>query len=231
MRVALVGDLHGNWPATQAISREISRMHVDEIWFLGDAVGKGPSSAQTCDWVMQNCTVCVGGNWDYGIGGREYAADQYYWDQLGEERMAWLRSLPREAEATIGGIRFRLFHGRPVTKLMTAGTPHEEAEACFKTDAGTFGGVIFADSHRPFVRVVNTGYFMNTGSVGNSLGVNRAHALIIEGEAGDTPSTVTMTVLAVPYDTEQAVQDALASDDMPHRDSYITEVTTGVYSR
>jgi hypothetical protein len=40
-----------------------------------------------------------------------------------------------------------------------------------------------------------------------------------------------MTVLAVPYDTEQAVQDALASDDMPHRDSYITEVTTGVYSR
>ena len=107
MRVALVGDLHGNWPATQAISREISRMHVDEIWFLGDAVGKGPSSAQTCDWVMQNCTLCVGGNWDFGIGGREYAADQYYWDQLGEERMAWLRSLPREAEATIGGIRFR----------------------------------------------------------------------------------------------------------------------------
>ncbi len=231
MRVALVADLHGNWPATEALAREIEQLKVDEIWFLGDAVGKGPSSAKTCDWVMANCTVCVGGNWDYGIGGREYEADQYYWDQLGEERMAWLKSLPREAEATIGGVRFRLFHGRPVTKLMTATTPREEAEACFRTEKGTFGGVIFADSHRPFVRVVNEGYFMNTGSVGNSLGVNRAHALLIEGEKGVEPSSVRMTVLAVPYDVEQAVADALASPDMPHQDSYITEITTAVYAR
>lgn len=231
MRVAIVADLHGNWPATEAIAREIDAVGVDEIWFLGDAVGKGPSSAKTCDWVRQNCTLCVGGNWDYGIGGREYAADEYYWDQLGEERMAWLKSLPREKEATIGGIRFRLFHGRPVSELMTVTTPRETAESCFVTERGTFGGVIFADSHRPFVRSLSTGYFVNTGSVGNSLGVNRAHALVIEGEMGDEPSSVRMTVLAVPYDVQKAVDDAMASDDMPNRESYVTEITTGVYSR
>ena len=98
MKLALVADLHGNLPATEAIAREIAQVGADEIWFLGDAVGKGPDSARTCDWVRSHCTVCIGGNWDYGIGAKEYPADEYYWDQLGEERMAWLRSLPEEAE-------------------------------------------------------------------------------------------------------------------------------------
>jgi len=232
MRLILLADLHGNLPATEAMAREIAQLGADEIWFLGDAVGKGPTNAETCDWVRDNCTVCVGGNWDYGIGGREYAADQYYWDQLGEERMTWLRSLPREAELTMSGTRFRLFHGRPVTPLMSVTTPREQAEAPFRTEKGDFGGVIFADSHRPFVRTLSTGYFLNTGSVGNSLGVNRAHALLLEGEKdGKTPSTLRMTVISVPYDVDRAVQMALASPDMPNRENYITEITTGVYSR
>ena len=48
MKLVLVGDLHGNLPATEAIAREIARIGADDIWYLGDAVGKGPSNAETC---------------------------------------------------------------------------------------------------------------------------------------------------------------------------------------
>lgn len=230
MKIALVADLHGNLPATLAMDAALKAIRVDEIWFLGDAVGKGPSNAETCDWVRQNCTLCVGGNWDYGIGGKEYAADQYFWDQLGEERMHWLNTLPREAEAMVSGIRFRLFHGRPVTELMQVQDDKQMLGAAFKGEGGVYGGVIFADSHRPFFRTLREGYIINTGSVGNSLGVPRAHALILEGEKdAAAPAPLMMSILSVPYDNQAAV--ALADEHLPHRDAYIREITTGEYSR
>lgn len=232
MRIALVADLHGNLPATLAMDKALRQLNVDEIWFLGDAVGKGPSNAETCDWVRANCTLCVGGNWDYGIGGKEYAADQYFWDQLGPERMEWLNTLPRETEALVSGIRFRLFHGRPVTELMVVQDDKEKLGAAFQTEKGVYGGVIFADSHRPFFRTLREGYIVNTGSVGNSIGVPKAHALILEGEKDSAePGPLMMSILSVPYDTQAAVDIAMADDALPHRSSYITEITTGVYSR
>lgn len=232
MKIALVADLHGNLPATLAMEQALKQAAVEEIWFLGDAVGKGPSNAETCDWVRQHCALCVGGNWDYGIGGKEYAADQYFWDQLGEERLHWLNALPREAEVTVSGVRFRLFHGRPVTELMQVQDDKHTLGAAFTGPGGTYSGVIFADSHRPFIRTLREGYIINTGSVGNSLGVPNAHALILEGEKdAQEPGVLMMSVLSVPYDTQAAVDLAMADAQMPHRDAYIREITTGEYSR
>lgn len=230
MKLALIGDLHGNLPATQAMARALENAGVDEIYFLGDAVGKGPSSRETCDWVRAHCTRFVGGNWDYGVGGKEYAEDQYFWDQLGEERLAWLNGLPREDEFTISGIRFRMFHGRPVTPLLFVQDDKERLETTFRTERGVFGGVVFADSHRPFMRTLNTGYILNCGSVGNSLGVPMAHGLILEGEMDcPTPAPLAMSILSVPYDVDAAV--ALADDRLPHRAEYLHEITTGEYAR
>ena len=232
MKIAMIGDLHGNFIATQALEKELRRHQVDDIWFLGDAVGKGPQNAETCDWVRANCSLCVGGNWDYGIGGKEFPEDGYFWNQLGQERMNWLNTLPRERDAWISGTHFRLFHGRPVTPLISAQTDKEIFAEVFRANGLTYSGIIFADSHRPFVRTLNDGYALNTGSVGNSLGVPRAHALIIEGELGcETPAPMTMTILSVPYDNEAAAEVARQDVNLPHRERFIKEVLTGVYAR
>lgn len=232
MRIAMLGDLHGNLPATLAIEKALDGLSIDEIWFLGDAVGKGPQSRETCDWVRARCARFIGGNWDYGVGGKRFPADVYYWDQLGEERLRWLSSLPREMEATLSGVRFRLFHGRPVTELLSANSSKEALAATFTAGGASYGGVIFADSHRPFLRTLDEGYIINTGSVGNNLGVPRAHALILEGEMdSEEPGPLMTTMLSVPYDTEAAVAAALADDALPRREAYIREIRTGIYSR
>ena len=44
MKIVLLADLHGNMVATEAMERELDRIRPDDIWFLGDAVGKGPES-------------------------------------------------------------------------------------------------------------------------------------------------------------------------------------------
>ena len=102
----------------------------------------------------------------------------------------------------------------------------------FTCPGGVYGGVIFADSHRPFFRTLREGYIINTGSVGNSLGVAKAHALILEGEMDCREEAVlTMTILSVPYDNEAAAEMARQDAALPHRESFIKEVLTGVYSR
>ena len=232
MKIALIGDLHGNFIATKAMEAELKRQQADEIWFLGDAVGKGPQNVETCDWVRENCSLCIGGNWDYGIGGKEFAEDGYFWDQLGVERMEWLRTLPSERECWISGVHFRLFHGRPVTPLISVQEDKAVFAEAFRANGVTYSGIIFADSHRPFVRTLNDGYALNTGSVGNSMGVPRAHALIVEGEVGSRETAnMSMTILSVPYDNEAAAELARQDANLPHRESFIREVLTGIYSR
>ncbi len=226
-----LADLHGNLPAAEAMGRYLDTAAADEIWFLGDAVGKGPSNAETCDWVRQRCHHFIGGNWDYGIGGREYAGDQYYYDQLGEERMQWLNSLSREAELWLSGIRFRLFHGRPLEPLLTQDSDKDALNRLFTVNGKQYGGVIFADSHRPFFRTHHAGYLMNTGSVGNSMGVTNAHALMIEAEPGTQRAPLTVSIISVPYDNERAADIARRDPSLPNQQAYIHEVMTGVYSR
>ena len=111
--IALVADLHGNWPATQAVAADIQSRGIKKIWCLGDIVGKGPSSPQTFDWAVQNCEIILLGNWDEGIGKRQYPKDGFYYEQLGEERMRVLPTFPYEHVCWISGRKMRLFHGRP----------------------------------------------------------------------------------------------------------------------
>ena len=157
-KIAMLGDLHGNLTATLAMEKALKDYHVDEIWFLGDAVGKGPQSRETCDWVRANCTRFVGGNWDYGIGGKRFAADNYFWDQLGEERMNWLNTLPLDMDEWISGTHFRFFHGRPVTDLMLV--QHDKSVLVIQTYFAISGTILLIRTtqtlpHTPVFHIVH----------------------------------------------------------------------------
>ena len=243
-RIIFLGDLHGNIVATEAMAEHIRKISPDLIWFLGDAVGKGPSNVETCDWVRNNCDYFLKGNWDewicWSYSKRNdptdtYAAEnRFYYEQLGEERLNWLHSLPLEAEILISGLRIRLIHGRPVDQLYQGFDPDEKInEGFYSKDGKTkFDSLICADSHRPYVRSLHKGYAVNTGSVGNSIGVPRAHALLVEGDLGSKEITpISFTILSVPYDNEKEAQIALAAEGLPLAEAYAKEVRTGVYSR
>lgn len=232
MRIALVADLHGNLPATLAVDKDLKARKIETVFCLGDMVGKGPSSAATMDWAYERCQLILAGNWDIGISNRHYAADDYYWQQLGPERMSRLKTLPLEHHFDFSGLRFRLFHGRPqMEELLFVQSEREQLEALFEKDGEIFQAVGYADCHRAFHRTLGKGFLFNTGSVGNGLGVPRACYAILTGRLGTRPAPLDISLISVPYDNQAAVRDAANDPDFPHREAYIREITTGIYSR
>ena len=131
MKIVLLADLHGNMTATEAMERELDQIKPDDIWFLGDAVGKGPESDKTCDWVRNHCRHWIAGNWDRGLSS-ERNEDNFFTRQIGPERFDWLDSLPLEDELTISGIRFRLVHGRFLDPLYLSFDPDEKLREGFR---------------------------------------------------------------------------------------------------
>ena len=111
--IALVADLHGNLPATEAVDRDIRARGISRIWCLGDVVGKGPSSYETFDWAVKNCEFILQGNWDEGIGHKLFPKDQFYYDQLGPKRMRALLDFPMEHHCWISGKKMRQARQRP----------------------------------------------------------------------------------------------------------------------
>lgn len=230
MKIVLLADLHGNMTAVRAVARELEKIRPDDVWFLGDAVGKGPENDQTCDWVRSHCTHWVAGNWDRGLSA-DREKHPFYAEQIGPERFAWLDSLPLEEELTIAGLRFRLLHGRFLDPMYQSDDPDEKLRQGFRFRDGRpdADGFICADSHRPFVRPIGRGYAVNTGSVGNNLGGNpRAHAALLEGDAGGGPLMI--TILSIPYDGKEAADAAERCQGLPDKEAWKREVLTGIYS-
>lgn len=233
MKIAFVADLHGNWPATCALEADLQKQKPDRIICLGDTVGKGPSNDKTFDWAMSRCDLIIGGNWDYGVGEQAFPNDAYYWNQLGQERLRILRQLPRESEMMLSGRRVRLMHGRPVMEtLITVKHDLETIQTFFKDAQGKpFDVVLYADAHRQAMRTVNPGLFINTGSVGNAMGVTYCCYAIVEAEPGEDPAPFEVRLRQLPYDRQQAIRDAQAAPAVPRIETYINEIRTGVYSR
>ena len=233
MRIAFVADLHGNRPATEALERDLALTKPDQIICLGDIVGKGPSSLFTFDWAFAHCQLVIGGNWDYGVGFRSFPNDRYYWEQLGPERLRRLRELPRESELWFSGRRFRLFHGRPVMpELYTVADDRELLQSFLVDEKGIpYDGLFYADAHRQAMRTLSPGVLVNTGSVGNAMGVPKCCYALLEGEMGRDPAPLEIRLRQLDYDRKQAVRDAEAAEGLRMKEAYIREIQTGIYSR
>lgn len=227
MRIALIADLHGNKPAVKALEKNLQRQKADEIWCLGDLVGKGPDSDFTFDWAVDNCSLILGGNWDYGIGRQEYKRDSFYHRQLGSARMQRLARLPREHSLLLSGRKIRLIHGRPVMEKIRY--IQDSKELLLPYLAPHYDILIYADCHRQGARTLQ-GQVFNIGSVGNALGVPLVQYAILTGEPGEDPEALEVSFITLPYDNVEAAEDARRSDGLPDAEAYIKEVITGEYA-
>ncbi|MCT4542441.1 MAG: metallophosphatase family protein [Vallitalea sp.] len=87
----------------------------------------------------------------------------------------------------------------------------------------------YGDIHGAHIDNFNGKTIFNVGSVGNPLEITQASYAIIEGKyKSKEKSPLSISLVRVPYNIEQAVRDAMESD-MPDKQEYINELRTAVY--
>jgi diadenosine tetraphosphatase ApaH/serine/threonine PP2A family protein phosphatase len=99
----ILGDIHANLPALEAVLEAFDDHDVDRVLCLGDIVGYGAQAAECIERVRALQPILVGGNHDWGVGGRlslnyfnKAAAEAIVWTRkvLSEETRRWLAELP-----------------------------------------------------------------------------------------------------------------------------------------
>lgn len=120
MRILLISDIHGNWPALAAL-----REPHDICLCMGDLVEYGPEPGKVIDWVGRNAAYCVRGNHDHGVaqnveingvGGFRYltmATRQPTIQMLSPEHRRYLAQLPTMQLVTVADKRFLMVHATP----------------------------------------------------------------------------------------------------------------------
>jgi putative phosphoesterase len=225
LRTAIVSDIHGNLTAFEAVLADLRETSPDLILHGGDLADNGSSPCEVLDRIRDLGWQGVVGNTDEMLFDPEsltrFASGlpqlQSMWaaieemaadvrQRIGEERLAWLRALPREQIYE----RFALVHARPDTAWRAP--MDSAADSDLQSAYGPLGRpvVVYGHIHRPYVRKISGVVVANSGSVGMPHdGDRRASYLLLEdGE----PS-----IRRVEYDVDRELK-ALRSSGRPHAD-------------
>ena len=103
MKYAILGDIHSNLGALQAVLADASAQAVDQLVSVGDVVGYGAAPREAIAMLRERGAVVVKGNHDAACTGEldttffnPYARAAVEWTvaQLTPDDLAWLSSLP-----------------------------------------------------------------------------------------------------------------------------------------
>ena len=215
MRYGVVADIHGNLPAFEAV---IDAMPAVDRWLCaGDTVGYNPWPADCLAQVRDLDAATVMGNHDRAVASdtgfrfnsMAAAGVTYARDELNEDALAWLDSLPNRR--TIDGGDILLVHGHPENPDRYT-YPDEFSPAMLENNARV---TITGHTHVQGVREFEEGVVMNPGSVGQPRDGDPAAAFAVldigDGDDAGGISEITVETHRVSYDINRvigAVEDA-----------------------
>ncbi|WP_293173997.1 metallophosphoesterase family protein [Oceanithermus sp.] len=216
MRLGLFSDVHANLPALEATLSALDSADVDMMLCLGDVVGYGPHPREVIALLRERKIVCTLGAADANLAfpfaktEREGVAEETLrWtaEQLTDEEVRWLRSLPVTYRIRTPFGRLRAFHGLPYQpeKRMPLSAPTAELLPIFER----LGSHVLAcgGSHVPFHRRVGDRWLIDPGSVGMTLGGEPgADAMVLD----ITKAGIEVETLKIDYDLGQTVFDVQA---------------------
>jgi putative phosphoesterase len=225
MRIAIVSDIHGNRTAFEAVLADLRQTSPDLMLHGGDLADTGSSPIEIIDRIRDLGWPGVVGNTDEMLfrpaSLQEFAAESPQLqalfatieemaaatrERVGEERLAWLRNLPRVQIRD----EMALVHASPEScwRAPAPEAPDTELESLYSQLRRPIA--IYCHIHCPYIRRISGITVANSGSVGLPYdGDQRASYLLIDGQQPE--------IRRVEYDLERELQ-ALSACGFPHAD-------------
>jgi len=234
-KILLLGDIHANYPAFNAVVQQFRPDRFDFIINTGDFTVYSTFPNETIQWFRQRKkTICILGNTDRRVlrilrgkklrrPKKEEKRLMYFWtsEKILPENIEYLKSLPEKAEFRLGSIRIGVSHG----------TLDDADEALFPdAPAGRFIELakdspyqihIMGHSHVPYYKIVEGVHFINPGSAGRMFdGDPRASFAILKVSS----EKISVEHFRIPYRVEEVVK-GLKDNHLP--DIYSEMFQTG----
>ncbi len=181
MKIAVLADIHANYPALLEVAAHLERWHPDRVLIAGDIVNRGPRPRQVLEFVRQKektdgWRVIRGNHEDYvlfhagpdaPVEGPLFDIFQYsYWTycQIGKD-VGYLKTLPEAYHEHIGGREFRGVHAS-MRDNRSGIYPEMSDRLIARLIAPAPSVIAVGHTHRPLVRQIDECLVINAGSVG-----------------------------------------------------------------
>jgi len=225
VRILVISDIHGNYPALQAVAEQADIRNCDYILNCGDSTVYAPFANQVLDWLKRHKVISILGNTDRKVikllkgknfkkPGKETKRVMYIHtaETLTRENQLFLKDMRPEKKLKIKKRRIAMFHGSPEkhTEFLFASTPErrfQELAAQSHIDI-----ILTGHSHTPFYKNIAETHFINPGSVGRMFdGMAQASFAILTLDR----HTTHVQLSRCNYDIEAVVTE-LASEGLPN---------------
>ena len=241
-KIALIGDVHANLTALEAVLEDIEKRNISKIYCLGDIVSKSVNPDIVIDIIKEKCDVILKGNCDE-IFSSERALTRQFWTRMkiGEKRAKFLRELPIMHEFYLSGKLIRLFHASPYSLEHIYNPEYNKHDKRYnnkiiinpmelfnntdfigKSKNDKIPDVVgYAHLHMPIIFKVEDKIIFNTGSVGASYNKGEANYTILEGDLNSLKiNNMSISNVSIYYNLEKEIK-YIEESDIPTKDDII----------
>lgn len=231
MRVALLGDIHGNHIALLEVLRQVKLVGVDKLLLTGDLIGYYYHADQVLDLLKSWDWETIQGNHEGMLAeivvGNQSVFTQYYHqygsalvrtlELLNEDEVSFLTHLPYCKEFNLFTQHLLLCHGSPWDRDLYIYPDAGEAVLKRCSNLG-YDIVVMGHTHYQFIRRMNNVLIVNPGSVGQPRDKSGyAGWAVLDMESRE------ITLKQTPFKIDEIVTEATKRDpDKP----YLVEVLT-----
>jgi putative phosphoesterase len=221
MRILLLSDIHGNYPALKAVADYFDQPF-DMILNGGDTTVYAPFDNQTIDWLRANKVISILGNTDQHIltllSGETFKKPRkaekrimYGWTaaELTNTNCNWLKKQLISQNITLDGgaqktYTLGMYHGSPddPDEFLFSDTPEQRFERLAASSPHTI--VTVGHSHSPFHNCIGGVHFINPGSVGRMFdGTPKASCAVLTIDNND----IDVELFRIDYPVEEVVAE------------------------
>jgi len=205
MKTLIISDIHGNFPALEAILEQ--ERNYDLCLFLGDVVDYGPFPKECIAFLRDNMSHGVIGNHDNALAYDVDCGCRGDFKQFSEETRAWhktlldkediqfLRSLQPLHRIDVDGLSILLAHATPEGDLFKY---LAESDVDRAVENLTDQVVLLGHTHIQFKKQVGDTLVVNPGSVGLARDGGKACYAVLEDQE--------ITLHRIPYEVERTIK-------------------------
>ena len=180
MKIAILSDIHGNFPALERVLIEADTAGVEYILVLGDMVGYYYQPEKVLEALEKYPATFIRGNHETmmldSLSNPKLSAEIHTkygsginvaCNKLSDAWLQKIRKLPDKALLVLDGIKIELAHGAPWASELYV-YPDAKPAILKKCAESACDFIFMGHTHYPFVYCLNSSIVANVGSVGQA---------------------------------------------------------------